>query len=158
MKWLAVAPIILLAAAGPNTPSLTVERIAADIGAEGAGPVVHRLWESGEFDSVLDAISSGDSKWIGLSPSLAVGADAGAAEGLGVALARALPINAAAVLAVLDQTRPVLSPAHVCGIPFIEESVKDVADYRRKAEAAVEQIHGASLQDSKAACMAALQR
>jgi hypothetical protein len=158
MKWLAVAPIILIAAAGPDTLTLTVEHIAADIAAEGAGPVVHRLWESGEFDSVLDKISSGDSKWIRLAPDLAAGADAGAAEGLGVALARALPSNAAAVLAVLDQARPALSPAYVCGIPFIEGSLKDVTDYRRKAEAAVEQIHGASLHDSKQACIAALQR
>jgi hypothetical protein len=158
VKWLTVAPIILIAGAGPKTPSVTAERIAAEIRSEGAGSVVRRLWESGEFDRVLEAIASGNGKWVALSPDLAAGADAGAAEGLGVALAHALPRNAPAVLSVLDPSRPAISATRVCGIPFLEESVKDVSGYRRKAEAAVERVNVSSLQDRKAACKAALQR
>lgn len=157
MRWLAVTSVVLMTACAATTPLPMADRIAAEIKSDGAGPVVRRLWDSGEYDRLLDGIASGDSALIALSPALAAGADAGAAEGLGVALARALPRNAAAVLSALDPRRPPISPARVCGIPFIEGGVADVAAYRRKAEMAVERLDGASLQDPKAACLAALQ-
>jgi hypothetical protein len=158
VRWLAIASIVLIAADGPKPLPVTAESVAAEIKSEGAGPVVRRLWDSGEFDRVLGRIASGDGRWIALSTALATGADAGAAEGLGLALARALPRNAAAVLSVLNPKRPAISPAQVCAVPFIEGTIKDVTQYRREAEAAVGRVHGALLRDRKAECMAALQQ
>ena len=132
------------------------DRIEAAIRSEGARPVVRRLWKSGEYDRVLQGIADGNAGLIALSPELAAGADAGAAEGLGVSLARALPKNAPAVLAVLDPKRPALSVSRVCGLPFIEGTITDVALYRRQAEAAVQRADGAPA--TKAACLAALRQ
>jgi len=149
---------MLIAAAGATAQSMTAGSIAAEIGSEGARPVVQRLWNSGEFGRVLDAIATGDSEWIALSPELASGADGAAGEGLGIALARALPKNPAAVLSALDAELPAISIARVCGLPFVEGSIQDIESYRREAEAALEQVRGAALQDRKADCLADLRR
>jgi hypothetical protein len=158
VRWFGFASIVLVAACTSAAAPPAADRLAAEMKSESARPVVRRLWESGEYDRVLDRIAAGDSAFIALSPQLAAGADAGAAEGLGVALARALPKNALAVVSVLDRRRPAISPARVCGLPFVEGADIDVAGYRREAEAAVERVDGASLQDLKAACLTALRR
>jgi hypothetical protein len=44
----------------------------------------------------------------------------------------------------------------VCSAPFIEDTVKDVPDYIRKARAAVSAVNDASLVTAKSACLAAL--
>jgi hypothetical protein len=149
---------MLIAAGGADGPTRSAGSIAAEIRSEGSRPVVHRLWDSGEFDRILEEIAAGDNEWIAISPELAAGADAGAAEGLGVALARALPKNAAAVLSVLDPGQPSISVARVCGLPFIEVSKSDLEHYRDQAEAALRQVHGAALADRKAVCLADLRR
>ena len=158
MRWLTIASLTLIAAGGANSPTMTAGSVTAEIRSEGSRPVVRRLWDTGEFDRVLDAIAAGEGEWIAISPDLAAGADAAAAEGLGIALARALPKNAAAVLSVLDPGQPSISTAHVCGLPFVEGTISDIKGYRDQAEAALGQVHSAALADRKAACLADLQR
>jgi hypothetical protein len=158
VRWFAAVLVPLAAACGGAAPVSVADRVAAEIRSEGAGPAVRHLWASGEYDRVLEGIASGDPALIELSPQLAAGADAGAAEGLGVALARALPRNAAGVLSVLDPGRPAIAPARVCGLPFVEGSVIDLASYRHEAEAAVERVDQTSLWAAKAACADALRR
>ena len=140
------------AAAGALTPS----DIAAEIDTHGAEAVVARLFKNGDYDRVLGHIDTGDASWVALAPKLAPGTDAGTAEALPIALAFALPRNAAAVLAVLDPGSSILDPESVCGVPFIEDTVKDIPGYVRRAKAAVAKISDPKLQVSKTACLAAL--
>jgi hypothetical protein len=156
MKWLALAALILAPACAFTSPAPDPGRILEAIRLKGPRPVVRQLWESGAYDTVLDEIASGDSAWIALAPELAKGADAAAAEALGISLARALPRNAASVLSVLDDTNPAISTGRVCRMPFVEGSLGDPAAYRRDAEAAVIQVEGGSLTRSKKACLADL--
>jgi hypothetical protein len=158
MRRLAAAAAILVLGCTPAPPALTPDRLRSDINAEGAVPVVQRLWTSGEYGHVLDQIAAGQQAWIAISPALASGADAAASEGLGIALAHALPRNPAAVLSVLDSQRRSLSPDRVCGLPFIEGDISDISAYRRDATAAVTKVTDAGLGVRRAACLAALQR
>jgi hypothetical protein len=136
--------------------ALSPEGIAQDIEANGAKAVVDRLWNSGDYDRLLDHIDKGTSAWVALAPKLAAGTDAGSSEGLTIALAYALPRNPEAVLAVLDPKNAVLKPDMVCGAPFIEDTVKDMPRYIKRAKAAVSRVKVRSLEENKAACLAAL--
>lgn len=100
----------------------------------------------------------GDARWIALAPRLAPGTDAGTSEGLGIALAHALPRNPRAVLAVLGVAGgPVsVSAGRVCGVPFIEDTVKDLTAYRRRAARAVRGVTDPSLVRARAACLSVL--
>jgi len=131
-------------------------QLARDIGNEGPAAVVERLWRTGTYQEVLQQMASGSKQWVALAPQLAQGADAAAAEGLGIALAEALPRNPASVLAVLDPARPALSPARICGVPFIEGTTVDIPAYVRDSTAAVSAVTDDRLQAAKVACLAAL--
>ena len=147
-----------MAACAPTRPAPLADQIDTEIRSEGAGPAVRRMAADGDYDRVLAGIADGDTALIALSPKLAAGADAGASEALGIALARALPKNAAAVLAVLDQRQAAISEARVCGLPFVEGTITDIAAYRRDAEAAVRHVDTPPLQRSRMACIAALRQ
>ena len=82
--------------------ALSPERIARDIETDGVKAVVDRLWNSGDYDRLLNHIDKGTPAWVALAPKLAAGTDAGASEELTIALAYALPRNPQAVLSVLD--------------------------------------------------------
>jgi hypothetical protein len=127
---------------------------------EAAGPrvVVGRLWNSGDYEEVLRRMAAGDESWVMLAPALAQGADAAAAEGLTVALAEALPHNAEGVLKVIEPSRRALSPARVCGVPFVEGTNIDIPSYTAEAMAAVSAVTSDRLQPAKAACLEELRR
>ena len=102
-------------------------------------------------------MGDGGSQWVALAPGLAPGADAGSAEGLGISLALALPKNPRAVLAAIDPANGhVLGAGRVCGMPFIEDTVKDRPAYRRRALRAVRGVSDRSLANARAACLSAL--
>jgi hypothetical protein len=134
------------------------ERIESELSTEGAQATVSRLWQSGDYDDVLRQMATGDERWVTLAPALAQGADAGAAEGLTIALAEALPRNAEGVLGVLDPSRRTLSPPRVCGAPFIEGVKIGIGAYLAEATRAVSAVSQARLQSAKAACLAALRQ
>jgi hypothetical protein len=143
------------AAAAPRfaahpTPAEIVRSLAA------AGPraTVDALWDQGRWDYVSGRIGRGDAAFVALAPKLAAGADAGTAEDLPIALAFALPRNAPAVLAAIEGGP--FDAAEVCGAPFIEDTVSDIPDYRRRATAAVQAVVDPRLVPVKAACLAAL--
>ena len=133
-------------------------QIEREISAEGPRAVVSRLWRSGDYDGVLRKLATGDQRWVTLAPALAQGADAAAAEGLSVALAEALPRNAEGVLKVLNSSRRALSPARVCGVPFIEGTKINIGSYLAEATTAVSAVTSDRLQGAKAACLAALRQ
>ena len=76
---------------------------------------------------------------------------------LTISLAFALPRNPKAVLALLI-AKDGFPAEDVCGAPFIEDTVKDVPAYVRRARAAVEKVNNPKLAVAKAACLAALSK
>ena len=75
------------------------------------------------------------------------------AEELAISLAIGLPKNPAAVLSALDpQTEP-LAPERVCGVPFIEGTVKDIPGYIRRSQSALQRVQDARLAKRKTQCL-----
>ena len=159
-----VIPVLSLLVVGASWPSqsLATDRmspaaIEADVRRVGAKAVVNRLWESHAWGSVEAHVSSGDRAWIALAPTLSAGTDAATSEGLGLALAEALPKWPKAVLAVLDLTdRPVLGPSQVCSVPFYDVSAAFLRHYKQRALAAVSAVRDQRLAPAKRACLAKL--
>ena len=149
----------ILAAAGPGRaagpPGLS--QVRASLQREGSHATVRRLMASGTWRAVLDAIGRGDAGWVAIAPSLARDADGAFAEGLGVALAEALPKSPAAVLNVLDPgDGQVIGASRVCSAPFIEPKPGVLAAYRKRAVAAVRAVRVARLSAARRACLARL--
>jgi len=138
----------------PNLPE-----VRASIEREGPAATVKRLTQARQWDVILDGMARGEPAWIALAPLLAQGTDSGPGEGLGIALARALPRDPAAVLHVLDpKDGPVLGASRVCSAPFIEPQPGFVEAYRPQAIAAVEAVRGARLRSARDACLAMLRK
>ena len=144
LAWLAAWPA--------SAAALSPEGIARDIKAHGAKAVVDRLWNSEDYDRVMDKIDTGDARWVALAPLLAPGTDAGTAEELPIALAFALPRNPHAVLTVLAGREGSFF-VDVCTAPFIEDTVKDIPAYIKRARKAVAEVSDPALARIKAECL-----
>ena len=132
----------------PQIP--TAFAIRAEIDEKGAKADAN---QQTDWDRVMSQISSANVAYIALVPDLAPGTDAGASEDLGIALAHALPL---APRAVLRATVPGDGPTgvgRVCGIPFIEETAKDLPGYVRATRSAVVRVRTPELQAVKADCL-----
>lgn len=157
MKRFATLALLCVSSVAAASPSWTPEQVRAEVEQKGAQAFFAGLNER-DADALFDDIGSGKTAWVALAPKLAEGADAGNAEGLGIALAEALPKNAEAVLAVTD---PVdidghsLAVSRVCGIPFIETVPPG---YKAKALRAVRKVHSPQLRAIRARCVAVLQK
>jgi hypothetical protein len=138
----------------PPHPAPT--QVQASVTRHGAAATVTALFDQHRWDYVSDRIAAGDAAWLALAAKLAPGTDAGTAEELPIDLAFALPRNAAGVLAAIRDGAS--DPDDVCSAPFIEDTVKDVPAYRRRAIAAVERVADPRLAAIKAACLAALRK
>jgi len=158
MRLASMLTTLLLTA--PELASAAPSAAQVEISLAKVGPkaTIAGLVATGEWDAAVDEISRGDAVWIALAPALAPGADAGTAEDLGISLAFALPRNAAAVLAAVGDPDPaVFNVEEVCGLPFIEDTVKDRAGYRRTAIAAVSGVANPRLGAVKNLCLAILE-
>src|SRR5438477_12601046 len=91
----------------PTVRSITPKVVERMIDRYGAKATVDKLTNAapndtrsllGDYDRVLDGVSSGDSRWLALVPRLDPGTDAGSAEFLRIAVAEAIPKNPAGVL------------------------------------------------------------
>jgi hypothetical protein len=153
-----VAFAVIVGSTAVAASKLSPEQITADIEARGPNAVVSHLLESGDYDRVLERIDTGADAWVALGPKLAPGTDAASAEELTISLAYALPKNARVVLSALDSESKIISPEAVCGVPFIEGTVRDIPAYVRRAKAAVSAVTGDTLRSKKAACLAALKK
>ena len=146
---------VALAAAGVSlgrTPPTTAG-IEASI-QHGAQATIAALAKADQWDTVADHMGSGDARWIALAPRLAPGSDAGSAEDLGISLAFSLPRNPRAVLTALDPVDGhILGADRVCGMPFIEDTVKNRPAYKRQAIRAVRRVSDPSLARIKADCL-----
>jgi hypothetical protein len=136
-RLLALLVMALIGQAGCGEPDAAM--VGREIDARGARVVVQDLWSNDRYETVLQR------------------ADAAASEGLTFALAEALPRNATAVLSVLDPRRTALAPTRVCGVPFIEGTAINVADYVRSAEKAVNAVGEPQLNVQRTSCLMALQ-
>lgn len=146
----------LVLAATPAAAALTAAGVAADINARGASKAVTALVEGGSWERALAAIGGGSRDWILLTPDLARGTDAKASQALGMALARALPVAAAEVLAVIDTQRgPALGVQIVCGAAGV---TGDVAGYAAAARAAVVAVPALGSARAQAMCLKELER
>lgn len=151
----------LQAASGQTAPagaasSQQAQQLARRLASEPPRTVVQSYGERFEA-AVLSHLDRGEPDWIALAPELARGTDAGSSEGLSMALAYALPLQPAAVLAVLRKDRGPLEAQRVCSIPFIEASVKDIKTYRHRAVQAVRQVQDPDLRPARDRCLQALQ-
>jgi hypothetical protein len=134
-------------------------QVRASLERDGPAATVKRLTDAKQWNAVLDGIGRGEAGWIAIAPLLAKGTDAGTAEGLGIALAEALPRAPGAVLHVLDRgDGPVLGASRVCSAPFLEPKPGVVEAYRPKAIAAVTSIRAPSLRAARDACLSALKK
>ena len=141
-----------IASAVQTSPSALVRQLDD----KGAKATVSGMSES-EWDNVLTNIDSGNAEWIALVPRLAKGTDGGNSEDLGIGLAYALPKNPKAVLKAIDPDNgPVLGVSRVCSAPFVEDTVKDIPAYIKRARAALTKVRDPALQDIKKACLAEL--
>lgn len=143
--------------ASAAAPSPTPAGIEASIREHGAEATIAALAKADQWDVVADKIGDGNSAWIAVASELAPGSDAGSAEDLGISLAFSLPKNPHSVLAALDPANGhILGVDRVCGMPFIEDTVKDRLAYKRQAIRAVEKVTDTDLKNAKKSCLAAL--
>ncbi|MGF6293482.1 hypothetical protein [Paraburkholderia youngii] len=155
-KLLALLILVCASAAVGAVQSNTPAEVSAAIGRQGASAFFRSLDEA-TADRLFEQIGTGRADWVALAPKLAVGADGANAEGLGIALAYALPRNPAAVLKVVDPLEGdghVLAISRVCGIPFIDDAPKN---YKAKALHAVSAITTAN-PHIKARCLDVLRK
>jgi hypothetical protein len=133
----------------PLTLSWTINQIKS----HGAKYVVDALSSQDRYEELLKHIDLGESDWVALAPELAPGTDAATAEELAISLALGLPRNSAAVLSVLDPRTEPLAPERVCGVPFIEGTVKDIPGYIRRSQSALQRVQDARLAERKTECL-----
>ena len=123
---------------------------------DGATATVQAL-DQGEtttrFTAILEGIATGDRTWLALVPKLAPGVDAGTATGLEIAIAEALPHNAAGVLALGGNG---WSVEDACAYPMIEPTEDETRAYFAATIPAVEGVADPAVQSAKATCLAKL--
>jgi hypothetical protein len=161
-RWWIVLPLCLVAAA-PEAPSAA--DVAAAINQAGARDTVRQLVAGhqdasgmNDWTRVTSQIWHGNPAMIALAPALAEGTDAGMAEDLTISMAHALALAPAAVLqAIAGKTRPALRVKAVCGAPFVEGTVPDLAAELRAAHSAVSAVSQPDLQAVRGACLERLE-
>lgn len=146
---LAALPVAASARITPST-------IIAQVNATGARASVAALVARHRWNRVLGHIGTGKAPWLEVAAPLSAGTDASQSLGLTIALATALPRNAAGVLAVASRATGPLGIANVCSAPFIEPVASDLAYYRSSAKRAVERVTAPGLRAARRACLAAL--
>ena len=157
MKLTAILAWAMLASAAwaASPPNLGILR--ADLDRDGPEKTVELLERADQWEAVLDNIGHGDTAWVSLAPRLAPGTDGASAEGLGIALAHALPVNPSAVLSVTEPgDHGIISIYRVCSTPFIETSKVSNAIYDRRAIQAVSRVSSSDLTTKRDACVARL--
>lgn len=107
----------------------------------------------GDYDKVLEGVSSGDARWLALLPRLDPGTDAGSAEFLRIAVAEALPKNPAGVLRFTSRLSWFRD---ACGYPMIEPTNREMRAYFKAAIPALKAFHDPALERAKRICLTQL--
>jgi hypothetical protein len=153
---------LLVASALAAAPPVTSTGVAHMIATYGPNGAVERLIKPtkrhpmfGDYEAVLDGISSGKAQWLALAPELQKGADAGPSEFLKISVAEALPHNAAGVLRLGAHGWPI---ANACSYPMLEPRPADTRRYFAKAIPAVAAVRDPTLQSARAICLTELRK
>ncbi len=130
---------------------LSADKVQADINTIGAKAVVKRLTHSqgglhNQWNSLEDGVASGSEKRLRIASEVKPYTDAGTSEGLGNAMADALPKNPRQVLALLGNDFTVENTCS--GGQFIETPVRKVRAYLRDAKTAVAKVEDPALRRS----------
>jgi hypothetical protein len=127
----------------------------SEIARDGAAKVLSRLTAGSgvAWDETVARIASGQDEWLAVARALRPTVDAGTGEALTEALAKALANNPTGVLMMTGKDFPI---SQICDIPFIEPTETQVAHWKRKVLAALEQVKDASLSQKARACRAAI--
>jgi len=142
--------------------AVTPKVVGGMIDRYGARATVQKLWNAvpndkrstfSDYDRVLDGVSSGDPRWLVLVPRLDPGTDAGSAEFLRIAVAEALPKNAAGVLRFTSRLSWF---RYACGYPMIEPTDREMRAYFRATIPALKAVHDPSLTRAKRICLTEL--
>lgn len=159
LPLLSLVVALIMADRANAKPHVDKHEILRSIDQVGAVATVEGLWATGAWDVMSDHIGDGEAEWIALAPKLAPGTDGAAAEGLGIALATALPKNPIAVLSATDPKDGfVFGISRVCSIPFLEPSKAFVKRYRAQTLASVSSVHSPRLAKARHACLVVLRQ
>lgn len=142
-----------------STP-VTHEELRAAYYRYSAIAVVNALAENdyANYDYIFDQVASGDGDWIRDFVSyVAPGADAATGEGVGIALAHALPNNPKAVLQ-LDEDSMGPSLRRICTLPFIEPEYEFIKDYGERTLAALQKVDDPYLLEARDLCIKRLKK
>jgi hypothetical protein len=141
-----------------STPSpLTPQSVTDDTKRIGATAVVHQLYSSKRWETVLKKMESGDDAWLALVKDLAEGTDAGTSEDLQETLARALPNNPATVLK-LTGTRSFLSLEYVCAAPFIEPEHVFLMRYLTETRRSLANLKDQAVENKRLKCLSQIDK
>jgi len=147
-----------------DTHGITPELVASLIKEHGAKQAVQLLAEHdpadvrinfGDYDTVLDGVASGDPRWLALVPRLDPGTDAGTAEALRIAVAKALPKNPMGVLSLVSREP---SWRDVCSSPMIEPTSAETRAYFQAAISAVTAVKSPKVSHAKVICLTELRK
>jgi hypothetical protein len=153
MRTLSVAAILAALTMPTLSADLTPSAILALLEGQDARAVVQSLDEP-SWTAFLAHVEAGDRGWIDLVPLLAPGADAGTAEGVSIALSRALRANPQGVLNVL--TNDHYSAADICAANDIEVSAADAVKFIDQALVKVAAVIDPALSQARDACLHSL--
>ncbi|HKI85851.1 MAG TPA: hypothetical protein VKA53_03810 [Thermoanaerobaculia bacterium] len=138
---------LLGAASSEPTAAKLLERIDRD----GGDGVIRELWAAHEpFEFMCAQISTGDPQWLQVASRLRPFSDAGASLSLDISMARALPKQPSAVLALIE---PPWRLEMVCGAPFIEPPAEEVQAYLENAISVLSQPRSEPLEERRVACL-----
>lgn len=150
LKFFCVPIAILLGLLVPlhnaDAEELSAIRLQSEIKKYGPRHVVQKLTATSwaPFDRVCRMVETGNRKWLKVAKLLKPGTDAGSAESLDFAVARALPKVPADVLSMVQGEEHNVTGgfglADVCTVPFLEEEQQVVDRYLASAELALEKM------------------
>ena len=136
---------------GADAAEPTAAELLARIDQEGGGNVLRALWaEQQPFEYLCARISTAEPAWLDIASKLKPFSDAGASLSLTIAMAHALPRDAAAVLTAIE---PPWRLEMICGAPFIEPPPEELRAYLAKSILAVSRPFSPSLEEKRIACL-----
>ena len=147
--------VLTMVASVAHARPITLAALNHLIASHDAPSAVAMLEKNGQFDFVLDQVERGKGAWIAAAGRIASATDTSNAIGLRISLARALPLNATAVLRAVDvaDQNGASGIDRVCSVPFIESTPAFDRAYTKRAQPAVRQVRDPDLIGRRDRCL-----
>ena len=139
--------------AGPVAWADRPAALLAEIGARGAAPVVHELYDSESWSPLMEHIASGNRDWLLAAVALHQGTDGASSEELGLAVSRALIPNARDVFDVFLDQWPAKAICYGTAEAGGHETLDSALAELHAKIASVKKVNEARLAKSKAECL-----